>query len=222
MHRMNAFRAFAPVGAILLGLAVLVTGIAWAGDDAPATKPAAEAKTAPATEAAPATATPSPIHSILKWVGSHVMDGDCACPSTEQGAAAWQAWFSAGADAPLASLRDALVKDGWNGERTIGFFKQMASSKSCGDCKDCPEGSKSGSCCDKSAKGSCCDKSKAGKADSAAPTDDATGAADASESEGKCPCTNKAKGECSGCDKAGCACTKKAKTDKPVDAKPQG
>jgi hypothetical protein len=158
--------------AALLCCAVLVTGIAFAGDEAPAAKPSVEAT--PADK--PATATPSPIHSMMKWVASQVVpDLECGCPSTEAGAKGWTAWFNGGKDVPLATLRDAMVVDGWNAERTVGFFKQMAASKSCSDCKDCDGKDCAG-----------CDKGTAG---------DATGAADAKEG-GKC-CGKK----CSGCDK---------------------
>ncbi len=163
--------------ALLLGAALAIGGVAWAGDEAPTSKPSVESKTKTEAKAEkPATKTPSPIHSMLKWVAGH-MDGGC-CPTTEAGEKAWRGWFSAGKDAPLASLRDAMVKDGWNADKTIGFFKKMAAKqKSC--CGDCGSG-----CSDcKDCKG--CDKGEKGGAA------DATGAADASE-----------KGECSGCDKS--------------------
>ncbi len=172
--------------ALVLGLALVAGGIAFAGDDAPASKPAAEAKTAAKK---PATATPSPMHSILKWVGSHVAD-DCGCPSTEKGEKQWRNWFTA-KDAKLAGLRDALVADGWNADRTVGFFKEMAAAKG-GDC----------SSCDKAKDCSSCDKSKSG---AAAPTGDA-GATGTS-----------AKSSCGGCDKSkagGCDKSKAGGCDK--------
>jgi len=160
--------------ALVLGLALVTAGIAWAGDDAPAAKPAAEAKTAPTTVAKKAdTATPSPIHSMMKWVGTHVMEGDdCACPSTAKGEAAWRTWFKA--DSPkLSGLRAAMLKDGWTADKTIGFFKTMAANKSCGEgCNGCDK-----------AKGAAADAGDAGK------TGDASGACN-----GKGCCGKKAKG----------------------------
>ncbi len=179
--------------ALTLGLVLVVGGLAIAGEDAPATQPAAETKTAPTTAAKKMeTATPSPMHSILKWVGAHVAD-DCGCPSTAKGEKQWRTWFSA-KDAKLAGLRDALVADGWNADRTIGFFKQMAAAKG-GSCSSCDKSKDCGSC----------DKAKTG---AAAPTGDAGTSGATSKKAGCCGSCNggcdksdKPK-DCSGCDKA--------------------
>ncbi len=135
------------------------------------------------------TATKSPIHTMMKWVGSQVApDLDCACPAKEKGEMAWRAWFVA-KDAPLSGLRAAMVKDGWNADRTVAFFKAMGAKKSCSDCnKDC----------------SGCDKSSAKGA--AAPTGDAGTTGDS-----KCPCTGKPMKDCNGCGKSTCPCGKKEK-----------
>jgi len=232
-------RSFFATAVLLSAVALVATGIAWAGDDA-ADKPAPATSEAPAT--APLTATPSPIHTMLKWVGSQVMEGDAACPSTEQGEKAWRAWF-AKSDGPLAGLRAAMMKDGWNADRTIGFFKQMAAAQK-GDCGGCDK--TDGKCCgncDKSkgaaapagdagqagdaasgcCKGKCkdggCDKSKCkdGGCDkakgAAAPAGDAGKTGDAAP---KCPCTGKPQSDCSGCGKDSCPC---GKDKAPANAK---
>ena len=140
------------------------------------------------------TATKTPIHSMMKWVGSHVApELDCACPATEKGEMAWRAWYAA-KDAPLADLRAAMIKDGWTAKRTITFFKNMAAQKDCGSCdkgKDCGG----------------CDKAKG----AAAPTGDAGTTGDSA----KCPCTGKPMKDCGGCDKAKCPCGKKDKAATP-------
>jgi hypothetical protein len=170
--------------ASVLGLALVATGVAYAGDEAPA-KPAAETKTAPVTTAEKATtATPSPIHSMMKWVSSHVMEGEgCGCPSTAEGEKAWRAWFKS--DSPkLATLRTALMADGWDADKTVGYFKQMAAAKA-GGCENCEN-------CDKSecgCKGGC-DKAKG----AAAATGDAGTTGDKAGG-----CCGSCKG---GCDKA--------------------
>ena len=193
--------------ALALGLALVAGGLAFAGEEAPAAKPAAETKTAPKTVAKkPETATPSPMHSILKWVGSHVAD-DCGCPSTEKGEKQWRTWFAA-KDAKLGGLRDALVADGWSADKTIGFFKKMAASKG-GDCSSCDKAKDCGSC----------DKAKSGGA--AAPTGDAGTSGTSSKKAGCCgSCKggcDKAK-DCSSCDKSKSGGCDKSKAEKPAGA----
>ena len=182
-----------PVRTLLLG-AALVAGVAFgfssslfAEDGAPAAPtatPAHAATPAPAVEAPkpaevakPETKTPSPMHSLMGWVAKQVAPTlECACPSTPEGAKAWRTWFEGGKDVPLASLRDALVADGWNADRTIGFFQEMASKmKASGDgagkCEGKCDGAGKGECagmCDCAGMGDCagmCDG--AGKGDCA-------------------------------------------------------
>ncbi|MDJ0520720.1 MAG: hypothetical protein QNJ90_01455 [Planctomycetota bacterium] len=182
--------------ALALGLALVAGGLAFAGEDAPVAKPAAETKTAPTTVAKkPETATESPIHSMMKWVAGHVSD-DCACPSTEKGEKQWRAWF-ASKDAKLAGLRDAMVADGWNADRTIGYFKKMMAAKSGSDCGSCDKAAS----CDKAKSCGGCDKSKSGGA--AAPTGDAGTSGATAKSSKCCGSCDKAK-DCSGggCDKS--------------------
>ena len=193
--------------ASVLGLALVTAGVAYAGDEAPA-KPA-KTDAAPMTAAEkPATATPSPIHSMMKWVASHVMEGDgCGCPSTAEGEKAWRAWFKA--DSPkLASLRKAMMADGWNADKTIGFFKEMAKQKA-GSC-DCENGTCD--CCGN------CDKAKG----AAAATGDAGKTGDAA-SKGCCGCDKaKGKGCCGGCDKAKGAAAATGDAGKTGDAAAKG
>ena len=134
---------------------------------------------------------------MMKWVGSQVApDLDCACPSTEKGEMAWRAWYAA-KDARLGGLRAAMVKDGWTADRTVAFFKAMASKKDCGSCdKDCGGCDKAGS-----------EKAKTKTTGAAAPTGDAGTKGDS----GKCPCTGKPIEDCGGCGKAKCPCGKKDK-----------
>ena len=212
--------------ALVLGLALVTAGIAYAGDDAPTAQPAAKTPAAktPAvkmtTTAAKAdTATPSPIHSMMKWVSSHVMEGDgCGCPSTAEGEKAWRVWFKA-ENPELATLRGQLMADGWTADKTIGFFKAMAASKSCDSCDKAKgasaatgdagkTGDAAGGCCKD--KGGCKDKKDCGGCDkkaegAAAPAGDAGKTGDASD---PCPCTGKPKKDCSGCGKDTCPCGK--------------
>ena len=190
--------------ASILGLALVTAGVAYAGDDVPAKMPEAKTEAAPATPAEkPATATKSPIHSMMKWVASHMVEEGCGCPSTPEGEKAWRAWFKA-ENPKLASLRTALMADGWNADRTVGFFKQMAAAKAGGCCDkgNCDKGN-----CDKGecGKGCCggCDKAKgaaaatgdAGKTGDAA-SSGCCGGCDKAKSKGDC-----GKGCCGGCDK---------------------
>ncbi|MDF1702753.1 MAG: hypothetical protein P1V36_16515, partial [Planctomycetota bacterium] len=126
-------RAFLASLTLLAVVGLMTTGLAYAGDEAPAAKSAKM----PVTPETPVTATKSPIHSMMKWVAGHVApDAECGCPSTPAGEKAWRTWFAA-KDGPLADLRTAMTKDGWNADRTIGFFKAMAAQKSCSDCDGC-------------------------------------------------------------------------------------
>jgi hypothetical protein len=137
-------RLFAVAAALAVG-ALAWNGIARAGDDVPSAPAAGKAAPAPTTEAV--TKTPSPIHTMLGWVGKQVApDLACGCPAKPEGEKAYRAWFAAGKDAPLAGLRDALIADGWTADRFVAHFKDMAAKKGCDG----------GSCGDKAA-GGCCE-----------------------------------------------------------------
>ena len=163
-----------------------------------------------AADAAPATKTPSPMQTVMKWVAQQVTGAtecsDC-CPSTEKGEAAWRAWF-AKTDGPLAGLRTALMADGWNADTTVAFAKKMVAAKGCCgskdgtcdkgcECKSCKDGA-AGPAADNAEGGSCCGKCKEGgecDAGCKCKKEGAAGpAADAPKSEEKKEC-------CSGCDK---------------------
>jgi hypothetical protein len=156
-------------------LAILAAGvfslsrIARAGEEAPTApatetaKPAAEAPKAsePAktdatkTVEAPATKTPTPMHSLMGWIGKQVAPNlDCPCPGTADGEKAWRTWFAGGKDVPLASLRDRMVADGWTADSFVTFFKAKADCK--GDCAkgDCAKGD----CAKGDCKGDCAKK----------------------------------------------------------------
>jgi hypothetical protein len=157
---------------LLAVAAFCVQSLAVAGEDATPAAPAAPTVAAPAEAAkpaetpkapeAPATATPTPMHTLLYWVSKQVAPSlDCPCPAKAAGEEAWRAWFSGGADVPLATLRDRFVADGWTADRFVTFFKEKASKSSCdcakGDCAkgDCAKGDcakASGSASD----GGCC------------------------------------------------------------------
>jgi len=225
---MRTSKIFLVLGIVALGAVALTGSLALAGEETPAAKaPEAKSPESKTEAAAPATKTPSPIHSLLKWVSGSVMPGvECGCPSTEEGAAGWRAWFAGGKDIPLAGLRDALVADGWTADKFVGFFQEMSKKgccgESCGDCADKCDKAKGadasgaadaapseGSCCKKKCGG--CDKSKAEKVDG-------SGAADAAPSEGSCcgKCKDASKGECTD----GCPCAKKkAKEEAPTSTK---
>lgn len=164
---MTRTRLFA-AAALLAAGAFAWSGVARAGDEVVKPAPAAEAAApssapAPKTAETPETKTPSPIHSVLGWIGKQVAPGlDCPCPGTEAGEKAWRAWFAGGADVPLASLRDTLVADGWNADRMIAHF-QAAKAKACaeGGCdkSKCADGACAGKCADgKCADGACAKK----------------------------------------------------------------
>ena len=133
-------------------------GVARAGDEAPKAPVAAPAPapaatpatpTTPATPAADAPKTANPIFVIMGWVGKQVAPSlECACPSKPEGEAAWRGWFAGGKDIPLAGLRDALVADGWTADKTVAFFKDMASKMANGECKDCKDCAGKGECKD--------------------------------------------------------------------------
>lgn len=157
---------------LFVALALVASGtfasvsIARAGEEAPAAapapetaKPAAEApKTQTKTEA-PATKTPSPMHTLMGFVAKQVAPNlECGCPSKPEGEKAWRAWFAGGKDVPMAGLRDQLVADGWNADTFVGFFKAMASKKCAEGCKDggCKDGGcKDGGC--KDGEKGCCE-----------------------------------------------------------------
>ena len=155
--------------AVVAASTLALTG-AFAGDEV-SSKADATAEKAEA----PATKTPSPIHSMMGWMATSVVgDMDSPCPSCPKAETAWRSWFDGGKDVPLAGLRDRLVADGWNADRYIGYFQQMAKSHAkeggdCGSCdKDCGDCPSKGDCCGSCDKdcGDCPSKSgcdKAGK-----------------------------------------------------------
>jgi hypothetical protein len=167
-------RLFA-VAAVLTAGVFAWNGIARAGEEVPSAPVASKA--APTTTEA-VTKTPSPIHSMLGWVGKQVApELACGCPAKAEGEKAYRAWFAAGKDAPLADLRDRLVADGWTADRFVTHFKEMAAKNAVkgGSCDGAPCGDKakaSGCCEDKSearADGKpCCGGCKSKKADEAA------------------------------------------------------
>jgi hypothetical protein len=198
--------AFIAVVGLALG------GVAFAGDDVAPAKTATKTET-PVAKAKSETSTPSPIHTMMKWVAKQVVAGqdcDCGCPSTPAGEKAWRVWFDA-KDGPLADLRASFVSDGWNADRTVGFFKAMAAKKAagCSDCEGCdkakgaaaPAGD-AGKTGDATKSKCCggCDKSKAKGA--AAPTGDAGKTGDATKSKCCGGCDKSKNSDCSGCDKA--------------------
>jgi hypothetical protein len=133
--------AFALAALAASALAFHTFNSAGAEEGVPAAAPAAASTGESTDTAAPATKTKSPVMTMMYWVAGQVVPGEsCKCPSTEEGATAWRAWFSGGSDVPLAGLRDAMVADGWNADRTIAWFEAQ-SKKGCskGDCSkgDC-------------------------------------------------------------------------------------
>ena len=166
---MNLFSKRLVAALALVAAGTFATRLALAGEEV--SKPAApvagtpEAKAAPAeapkTVEAPATKTPSPMHTLLGYVAKQVAPNlECPCPAKAEGEQAWRGWFAGGADVPMAGLRDSLVADGWTADRFVGFFQKMAKG-----CSDCPGESKDAASAD-GAKGDCAkaDCAKAGKA----------------------------------------------------------
>jgi|GEM_PF-2706361 len=148
----------------LVAAGTFATRLAFAGEEVskPATPVAGapEAKAAPAeapkTVETPETKTPSPMHTVLGYIGKQVApDLDCPCPAKPEGEQAWRGWFAGGADVPMAGLRDRLVADGWTADRFVGFFQKMA--KNCSDCKGCDKGDCAKGDCAKAAKSGCCE-----------------------------------------------------------------
>lgn len=147
-------RSLLSIAAVVTAGVLALASTARAGDPAPAggaAKPAAEAgkadapKTdAPKADAAqPATKTPSPVHSMIAWLGKQVAPGlEHPCPSKPEGEKAWRAWFAGGKDVPAAALRDAIVADGWTADRFVAFFQEMAKASCHGGCEDgdCDDG----------------------------------------------------------------------------------
>jgi hypothetical protein len=152
------------------------SGVARAGDEVPTAAPAAAAeapKTAETPKTTPETKTPSPVISVLGWIGKQIApDLACPCPATEAGEKAYRAWFAGGKDVPLADLRDRLVADGWNADRLVAHFK-AARAKACAD-GGCDKSKCGDGACDKSkcGDGGCC-KGKTGDATAAASTENA-------------------------------------------------
>ena len=94
------------------------TGKASASDSAPAPAPAEAEK--------PATSTLSPVQTMAKWLATSIgTEGVVGYPTGSPDETAWRAWFVAGKDAPLASLRDLLVADGWTADRFVSYFKGL-------------------------------------------------------------------------------------------------
>jgi hypothetical protein len=187
MKRLSALFAAASVAA----LAFLSTSV-FAGDDAPSA-PADAPKAAPVDApkpAAPATTeapkadtkTPSPIATMMMWVGKQVMPNLAnACPSTAEGEKAWRGWFTGGADVPLAGLRDAMVADGWSADKFVTFFQAMAkaSSEGCHDGK-CHDGEGKCHAGDGKCGGKCAGDGAGGKCEG--------GKCEGGKCEGGCPC----------------------------------
>ena len=106
-------RTFLTTLALVAAIAFAGSSLAYACDDCPCEKGAANAD-------AKVTATKSPVHSMMKWVASQVAPkAECGCPSSAEGEKAWRAWYAAEGGA-LADLRTAMKKDGWTADRTIG------------------------------------------------------------------------------------------------------
>ena len=192
-----------------------------AGDPAPSAPAAEPAKAAPveapkteapkAETAKPDTKTPSPIHSMMAWLGKQVAPNlECGCPSTAEGEKAWRAWFAGGKDVPAAAVRDQLIADGWTVDRFVGFFQAMAKANAgaCegGKCADgkCADGKCEGGKCS----GDCAGKCEGGKC-----------------AEGKCnggACGEKKDGCCGGCkDKAKPEAPAATPADKPAETQPK-
>ena len=159
MRKLSLVAAAVAVGAFVFG------NVARAGDEVPAAPaapakadaPKVEAKPEATTAAKPETKTPSPILSVMFWLGHQVAPQmDCACPAkSPEAEKAWRDWFAGGANVPAAAIRDQLVADGWTADRFVGFFKEMAAKK--GDCGSCKDG---GKCAD--AKGGAADSKDGG------------------------------------------------------------
>ncbi len=192
-----------------------------AGDPAPSAPAAEPAKAAPVeapkteapkTEAAkPETKTPSPIHSMMGWLGKQVAPNlECGCPSTAEGEKAWRAWFAGGKDVPAAAVRDALIADGWTADRFVSFFQAMAKANA-GSCEGgkCADGKcADGKCADGKCSGDCAGKCEGGKC-----------------ADGKCnggACGEKKDGCCGGCkDKAKSETPAEKPADKPAETQPK-
>jgi hypothetical protein len=198
------------IAAVALAAGLAWTGVARAGEEAPAAPAAPTAASAPKVDTTPVvdTKTPSPMCSVMKWVGMQVAP-NVQCGSAEA-ETAWRAWFSGGAEVPLASLRDSMVADGWTADRTFAFFKK-ASSGACskGDCAkgDCSKGD--------CAKGECCKGKATAGTDAPATAEKASGSA----SDGGC-CKGETAGRADG--KPCCGGCKKGEKKEPVEvpAKP--
>lgn len=214
MKRLSYLLAVAAVAAV-----AFFSRPVLAGDPAPSAPAAEPAKAAPVeapkteapkTEAAkPETKTPSPIHSMMAWLGKQVAPNlECGCPSTAEGEKAWRTWFAGGKDVPAAGVRDALIADGWTADRFVSFFQAMAKANA-GSCEGgkCADGKCAGGKC---ADGKCADGSKC---------------ADGKCAEGKCnggACGEKKDGCCGGCkDKAKSETPAEKPADKPAETQPK-
>lgn len=91
-------------------------------EDGPVLAPADAGGTGVAAkERAPRTL--SPVQTIAGWMARSLgTDGVAGYPNGSADEQVWRAWFAAGADTPLAPLRDALVADGWTADRFLAYF----------------------------------------------------------------------------------------------------
>ncbi len=175
-------RRFMIALAVLAACAIGFNSLAVAEDEAPTAAPKVEKKMPAAGEKtdkaeAPKTKTPTPMHTMMYWLVSEVMETP-SCPTTEAGGKAWRAWY-ANKEAKHAGLRDMLVEHGWTADSTIAFFKKMKS-----ECNGCDKACNCGA--------GDCDSCKKGAAGAAG---DASEAGDAKSKCGSCD-------DCQGCDKA--------------------
>lgn len=224
MKRLSYLLAVAAVAAV-----AFFSRPVLAGDPAPSAPAAEPAKAAPVeapkteapkTEAAkPETKTPSPIHSMMAWLGKQVAPNlECGCPSTAEGEKAWRTWFAGGKDVPAAGVRDALIADGWTADRFVSFFQAMAKANA-GSCEG-------GKCADgKCADGKCADGKCAGGKCADGKCADGSKCADGKCAEGKCnggACGEKKDGCCGGCkDKAKSETPAEKPADKPAETQPK-
>jgi hypothetical protein len=190
---MSLFSRRSMVGVLALAIAIAAAPALFAEVDAKPEAPVAAAPAKPAAEATPATpaaksetATPSPVHSILQWVGSQVTGKtECMCPGSPEGEVVWRKWYAGGPDVPLAGLRDHMVKAGWNADRTIAFFQEMA-KKHAAQGSECCEGKGGDGCCKGTKEGCKCK----GTAQASGSASDAAAAPAKAEGEGEGSCKN--------------------------------
>lgn len=117
---------------------------------APAAPTPAPAPATPAAAATPAPKTPSPVATVWRWFTAAAREGAGGCACSPASDAAWRSWFAGGKDVPLATLRDALVADGWEVERFLGFLeaaKKKAKAARGGAEPASPDAPKASGCC---------------------------------------------------------------------------